>query len=710
MGRQSYRPEVPPKDPPKGNRPAQRTEASGNTTVQRQKRNPTEHGGDFKGTGKGKGKSFAERAADQAAGRSQPTGQLFPNRQYQYEGGKLSPKCMDSNERQQYEARRQQQRLRQHRQQQEQVLLHYPNGMPTAESARLRLAADRDIDHSRRPSDTLIDNVTETVHRWKQARAEEQHIRKNEQLKSKISRPILVNGKVTASGEKRQHDREQFWNEDKRWVKMMVRAGKLKREADGSIRPPMQAPTAGKANAGKKSNVLTSERTFSFDKVAGVFRRRFGSRGEDSHGADEKRKQVKPFKDQLQVRPETAAAAAASHSFWPATDGNGFASSRAGNHQVKERTTRLGDFMVSPFKDKFKAFQGGRDRRNSDSTFFCAGLDEAGADGTTAAGLYHLVSPPPHITQVSPMYKWERHEPVKSKRRSTFSHISPIDVAKSRETALEVLTSGDLEGQFPGFEGYHYDNGDDDGHHSGNASRHYNMDDNNRGSGHKGQSGNMTVSRAYNFVSENSRGGHLANVDHEDHHYEDSDPFEYEYLSQDFVDRFLESSESERRPLPGDKVHSTPRISPVSSISPLTVEGIFAGEEQGEQVPHYQPKKPRKHRKHGKKLELALARDDSQTLPPLDEQFGQHGKYWLPAGAVAAEQDKKYRHGGDDDEEIDYEKLCAARYHPGREGEDYINSPWMVPRQRDVRVRSPRCVIEPSDRYKSWYVDLEGYR
>ena len=710
MGRQSFRPEVPPKDPPKGNYAVQWAEAAGNNASKHHILNPVEQGGNFKG----KGKSFAERAADQAVGASQPTGQLFPNRQYQYEKGKLSPRRMDADERQQYEAKRQLQRLKQRRQQQEQVLLHYPNGLPTAESTRLRATANKDNANSRRPSDTLIDNVTETVHRWKEARAEEYHTRKNAQLKSKISSPILVDGKITASGEKRQRDREQFWNEDKRWVKMMIRAGKLNREADGSVRPPLQASTAGKANAGKKSNVLTSERTFSFEKVAGVFRRRLGSRGDDGHhDADEKKKkQVKPSEDQYRVRPGTAAPTVTATSPWtPASTGE-LLSPKTDNHQVKERTTRLGDFMVSPFRDKFKAFQGGRHRRDSDSTFFCAGMDEVEANGTTAAGLHHLASPPPHVPQFSSTYNWEHDVPVKSKRRSTFSHISPIDVAKSREAALEILTSGDLEGQFAGFEGYHYDNGDDDSHHLANASHHYNADDN-RGGDHKGQAAEWTVSRAYDYVSGDLPDGHLPNVDNKDHCYMDSDPFEYEYLSQDFVDKFRESSDNERRRL--GKSHSsradsatgtTPRISPVSRISPLTVEGIFAGEEQGEQLPRYQPAKPKKHRKHGKKL--VLARDDSQTLPPEEEQFGQHGKHWLPDGAVE-EQGKKYN---DDyaDEEIDYKKLCSARYHPGRDGEDCIKSPWTLPEHQNVRVNSPRCVIEPSDRYKSWYVDFEEYR
>ena len=738
MSRQSYRPEVPPKDPPKGSHGVQWVDTAGGGATAAGQHLPLHKG-------KGKGKSFADRTRDRDTGASQPTGQLFPNRLDQ-EGKYPLTEGMRSDMRQRYEDIVQQQRVHQHQQQQEQVQLHYPDGMPTAESVKARLAATVDDGPSRQhrhPSETLIENVTESVNRWKQMRAEEQHVRKSEQLKAAISRPLVVDGELTASGEKRQRDRDQFWNEDKRWVKMMMRSGKLRREADGSLgsRPPLKLPAGGGTTlTGKKSGTPTGERSFSFDKVAGAFRRRLGSRGGGGVGgsnedADEKKRKqqqqqqrMKRSKGKGQLRPETAAAAAAGgggvSSFFGGppvqADGfhgfAGFSFPKTDDNRDRDRTTRIGDFMVSPFFDKFKVFQTGRDRRGSDSTFFCAGLDDADAGASAAAaavdaGAHRMMSPAPHIPEV-PLVRNKGKvfpsPPTDRKRRSTFSHASPSDIVKGRDATFAALTSPDPNSPFTGFEGIHCNDGYGDGfdgYYEGNvigATSHDNVNDE-REDDYEGEPEPATSSvRGYDYIF-----GTIDNVkidefgyDNDDHgsndgHDDDDDELvdfgHFKYVGVYGRDFGRPSSSrpgtGEEKPMASSG--SVPRISPVSSISPLTVHSIFASEEQGEQEQVQVQRKGR-----GKQVK-ALAREDSQTLPLSEEQPGQHGRYWM-VGCAGLGQEDSYSESDEGEEADDGGSRSRSRRH---------RRP--VPRRRDVPVRSPRCVIEPSDRYKSWYVDLE---
>ena len=806
MARQSYRPEVPPKDPPKGGYAVQWVDASGGTVAagQHQSLHNTQHGGGSKGK-KGQGKSFADRTKDRGTGgvgMSQPTGQLFPNR-LDEDGRYPLTEGMKSDMRQQYEAIVQQQRLQQHRRQQEQIQLHYPDGMPTAESVKSRQAAARAMDggrpslhrrqdlhrdhDSRRPSEVLIDNVAETVNRWKQTRAEEQQVRRNEQLKAAISRPIMVNGDLTASGEKRQQERDQFWNEDKRWVKMMMRSGKLRREADGTIgaRPPLKVSAydgdGGEASTGKKSGTPTGERSFSFDKVAGAFRRRLGSRGNGGAGAgagagtdgtDEKKnkqqqKQVKRSKGKGQLRPETAAAAGSS-TYVPGppaqVDGfhgfAGFSFPKTDDTRDKDRTTRLGDFMVSPFFDKLKAFQSGRDRRDSDSTFFCAGLpaddnDHAEAHALAVARVdaewHRMASPGPHVPVFLPeqqhQYQYQEDEGFRSpsprrKRRSTFSHASPSDVVKGRDATLAALTSANLDGPFTGFDGVHC--GDDYCHSFDNDNDERVNDEyqeEEEGVEH------VEPARGIDFVFGTMPGGHLASVDdsEDDDVSEASNPtfmdpdywreFAHEFLppAKDGPSTGAGAGTGADKKLPPASSGSIPRISPVSSISPLTVHDIFASEEQGEQVPqsqlHSQSRMQARFQTRMKgRTDLtrahALAREDSQTLPLAEDQPGQHGRYWMVETpglgmGVGAEEELSFSESeGESEDSISAEEKerYARRQEEHRQYQRQHQQQQQrhrvprrpVPRRREVQVRSPRCVIEPSDRYRSWYVDMEN--
>ena len=558
------------------------------------------------------------------------------------------------------------------------------------------------------PSDGLIDNVSSSFSRWREARIEAQNARREVELKASISSPVLVNGEMTPSGQKRQRNRLGSSEEDKRWVRMMERSGKLKAQK-GSFSP------------GEK---VSQSRKLSFEKVSAAFR------GKLRAGGTRKGSAVDPNRPSTSTTPADNKNSPAQEAFRPAT-----ATAGGPTHAAADRTTQWGDFMVNtPFFDKFKhGLHVGRDKRDSDQSFYCAGVDEGGP--FSPLGSPYAAQFSPAQAQASPP---ERRTPavrwadVDYTRASVIAHRSPDAVGPM---------SGRLETPFS--------------EHSGMYAEQFSYPHDEPFDRMEGPSGGSGPANVYSIKRKPVASARTQAQAQEslavpevslDNSRSSDDPFRYEDLIRD-----LES------PSPA------PRISPVKKISPIRISGIFEwAEDQPAQQPQPQqdwtvdspvlpeeqgaqdwngrlsllsPSPPPPSSSSSSLSSLSLM---SSTSAAADVDFGSDVEYLdfdgLPARAspggsgtgdfgfeFGLDGARDY-HGGSDDcdervcsDDCDdrdrvrsddgrYGPQMSARYYPGRDGSDMPPvSP--MPDERCVSRGSGYVVGASREKYRSWRAD-----